>query len=268
MYTQRSKYWPAYTWEIQKSYSKNIKDKITSELKLSKGDFGEMYSNVFHKINASFYHLQRLKENQEIALKIGQTMVKIKIPGTEKMIGVAGVPYEPTGYEYETFIVTIKSALDFISILIAKSFGWKEDNILSLINRIKLRKVNTKQILKEKICAFLENYQFTELIGSFKKPGQGRKSKRDFTVHKGPLPVGTINIPINNPKATTLLTKALDPNDPKPHFSSQNTPDLIKYCEDQFYQTCDLFTGILSILSDNQFTPGPKVSVYEQRRKK
>ena len=264
MYMQRSEYWPAYTWEIQTSYSKDIESKISSELKISKEDFRTMYFNIFHKINASFYHLQRLKKNQETAIKIGQAMAKIKIPGTESMIGIASVPYEPIEYEYETLLGTIKSTLDFISILVASGFGRKEDNILILLNNIKFLKLK-KGSLEKKVYTFLKNDQFTDLFESFRNPSKDLKSKRNFATHKGPLPIGTINIPINNPSASILLVKAIDPNDPNPHSSLLNSADLVKYCENQFYQTCDLLIGILSILVKKQLRPGQKVSVYEQK---
>jgi hypothetical protein len=264
MYTQRSKYWPAYTWKIQTSYLNDIGSKIPSELKISKEDFGRMYFYIFHKINASFYHLQRLKENQEIAIKMGQVLAKIKISGTEKMIGIAGVPYEPIEYEYETFLVTTKSALDFIAILVSNSFGHKEDNISALVAMGRSRELDPDS-LEEKVYGIVENDRFTELIDSFKNPGKDKKSRRNFATHKGTLPVGTINIPINNPNASTLLTKALDPNESDSHSLLPSSSDLVDYCENQFYQTCDLLISILSILLGSQLKPGPKNSVYEQR---
>ncbi len=227
MHSARSIYWPAYTWKIQTSFSSKIDGKISPELKISKEDFQKLYFDIFHKINASFYHLQRLKENQDVAVGIGKEMAKLRFPGTENLPGIAGVPHEPIEYEYEAFLVTVKSALDFITILISKSFGRKEDNIISLLSALKSRRPK-QNTLEEEIYLFLENSQHTPLFDSFRDPDSklGKKSNRNFAVHKGSLPVGTINVPINNPHASVLLVKALNPNAADPHTTLLNSPNL------------------------------------------
>lgn len=265
MYTQRSKYWPAYTWKIQTSCSKNIKDKLSGEVTISPKDFKEVYIYIFDKINASFYHLQRLKENQEVAVRIGQAMAKIKPPGTEGLVGIAGVSYEPIGYEYESFLIKIKVALDLIATLVAKSFDRKEDDITTLLNNIKFRKI-IKTTLQDEVYTFLKSKEFEKMFNNFKNPTKDKKSKRNFATHLGSLPVGTINIPINNPGVVPTLSRAYDPNQKKPYFPSSDSPDLIKFCEDQFYQTCDLLIGVLSFVVNKELKPGSKGSVYEQKR--
>lgn len=267
MYSLRSRYWPAYTWKIQTSFSSEIDGKISNELNITQSDFKRMYFNIFHKINASFYHLQKLKENQDIAIAIGRELAKLELPDTSGLSGIAGVPYEPIEYEYEALLVTIKSALDFISIFISASLGTKGDNILSLLNEIKSKKPKPNT-LEEKIYSYLESSQFSTIFDNFRDPDSkaGKKSYRNYAVHKGSLPVGTTNVPINNPEASILLTKVLNPNEAEPHTSLLNSQNLIDYCEIHFYKTCDVFIGILSLVMDRKFVPGPKKSIYELRK--
>ena len=264
MCTQRSKYWPAYTWQIQRSYSSSIKDKLSDEFIIFETDFEKIYFDIFDKINASFYHLECLKTNEKIAIQTGKELAKIQIPGTEGMIGIAGSPYEPIGYEYEAFLVMIKSALDFIAILLAKGFNRKEDNIVSLVNNLQVNS-SSNSTLERKIYALLSTPQSKAFIDSYKGNKPGSKSKRNFATHSGSLPIGTINIPINNPQVSPLLSKALDPNSSDPYISLSHSQNLVEYCENQFYQTCDLLIEILSLISNSKFKCGPKSSVYEVR---
>ncbi len=263
MYMQRTKYWPAYTWKIQTSYSSLIKGKLSSGFIISELDFEKIYFNIFDKINASFYHLERLKENEEFAVQLGKELAKIKIPGTEGMVGIAGSPFEPIGYEYEAFLVTIKSALDIISMLLAKGLNRNEDDIVSLT--LNLQKKKTSPLTLEGKTNLLLNNKYKTLIDEYIGNRTGPKSKRNFATHQGSLPIGTINIPINNPHQAPLLSKALNPNDPDPHISVGTSPNLIEYCEGQFYLACDLLIEILSLISVNKFEHGPKSSVYQQR---
>lgn len=237
---------------------------LKAEQIITKDDFEKMYFSIFDKINASFYHLERLKENEEIAVQTGKELVKIKIPGTEGMVGIAGSPYEPIEYEYEAFLATIKSALDFVSILLAKGLNRKEDDIVSFTNNIQTNKTDPTT-LKGKIYALLCSPKYKTFIDEYKGNKPGSKSKRNFATHQGSLPIGTINIPINSPTLEPLLSKALNPNDPDPHLSIRTSQNLVEYCEDQFYQACDLLIEILSLISDNKIEHGPKSSVYQER---
>lgn len=267
MYTQRSKYWPAYTWKIQTSYSSEIKGKLLSEFNIPEDMFEKMYFSIFDKVNASFYHLERLKENEEVAVQTGKELAKIKIPGTEGLVGIAGSPYEPIGYEYESLLITIKSTLDLIAILLSKGFGRKEDNIVSLTNNIQISTADPTS-LEDKIYALLVAPSYKGLIDEYKGNKPGHKSKRNFATHDGPLPIGTINIPINNPFGSPLLSKALDPNKIDPYAFLPHSQNLVEFCEDQFYKTCDLLIEIMSLMINSKLKPGPKCSVYIQRIKK
>lgn len=265
MYSQRSKYWPAYIWDIRTSYTSNIKGKISNEFNVSGIDFEKMYFNIFNKINDAFYHFESLKEAEEIGIQTGKELSKIKIPGTEGMIGIAGSPFEPIGYEYESCLISIKSALDFISILIAKGLNKNVDNIVALDNNIEQIKNFDSSTLEGEIYTLFKKELFKAFIDEYRGNKSGSKSKRNFATHDGPLPTGTINVPINNPNAEVLPSKALDINNPDPFSSIKESKNLIEYCEDQFYKLCDFFIEILSLISNNNFTYGPKKSVYEQK---
>jgi hypothetical protein len=269
MYSLRSKYWPAYTWKIQTSYLKDFKGSLTTESKISQDEFNSQLSNILDKINASFYHLQRLKENQDIAVKLGQALAEIKVPGMENLAGVAAAPYEPIGYEYESFLITVKSALDLIAILIATTFGKSERDIVSLVTNTNLNSLQKRSTI-EKVFSLLKKKQFVDFIEEYKDPDklQNKRSKRNFATHHGSLPIGTTNVPINNRKASILMVKPIDHNITPSDFFPQNTPDLTEFCNLHFYHLCNMFIGVLSILLDNKFKHGPKKSVYDARKLK
>jgi hypothetical protein len=233
------------------------------EFKISESDFKKLYFDIFHKVNASFYHLEHLKENEQIAIETGKELAKIRIPGTEGLAGIVGSPYEPIEYEYEALLSTIKSALDFISILLAKGLNRKEDNIVSLANNLAKSKT-TATSLEGKLNKLL-NSKYKLFIDEYKGNKPDSKSKRNFATHQGSLPTGTINIPINNPNASPLLSKALNPNDPGPHSSIRTAQNLTEYCEDQFYKACDLLIEVLSLITSVELNPDEKLSVYQKR---
>ncbi|MEK7597197.1 MAG: hypothetical protein AAB441_00960 [Patescibacteria group bacterium] len=263
MYTQRNKYWPAYTWKIQTSYSSEIKNRLSPEIKISEDDFGIIYFNIFNKINASFYHLEKLKESQEIAVNLGKALSTIKIPGTKNIGCIAASYYEPVQYEYEAFLVIMKSSLDFISILISNSIGRKDDTITNLSEVAKSRTIRRSPFANKLYSLTLIN-PFSKLINEFKNSPNGKKSKRNFGVHIGSLPIGSINVPIDNPSVPILLSKAFDPYEKNLNFN--NAPDLIEYCESMFYTTCDLFIKVLSIFTRSNLKPGQKMSIYELKK--
>ncbi len=169
MYTLRNKYWPAYTWKIQTSYLKDFKGSLIKDSKISQEEFNERLSSIFDKINASFYHLEKLKENQEIALNLGQMLAKLKMPGMENLPGIAAAPYEPISYEYEAFLVTIKSSLDLITMLISVTFGRGEKDIISLIININRQQFSEKSPMSE-IYIILQQKEFSNFIQEYKNP--------------------------------------------------------------------------------------------------
>lgn len=265
MYSQRSKYWPAYTWKVQTSFTSDIKGKISSEFSISDADFEKIFFDIFDKVNASFYHLERLKESEDIAIHTGKELAKLKIPGTEGMISIAGSPYEPITYEYEALLVTIKSALDFIAILLAKGLNKNIDNIISFINNTHVDSPSS-YTLEGKVISLLGRPKYKTFIEGYKGNQPGSKSKRNFATHDGSLPIGTINIPTNNPHAQPLLSKALDPNKTDPYASLPHAQNLVEFCEAQFYQLCDLLIGVLSVIIDTEIRHGPRGSVYNQKQ--
>lgn len=262
MYTLRNKYWPAYTWKIQTSYSENFEDDVINKLKISKEDFKTIFFNIFNKINASFYHLQKLKESEEITIKLGKKLSSIEIPEMKKMIGIAFSYYEPAQYEYESFLISIKSSLDFISILISNSVGRNEDEITGISNAAKSRQIR-RLPLENSLYNLALIQPYSQLINEFKNPNRG-KSKRNFAVHVGSLPIGGINTPINNPKASVTLFKMLDPYNK--NLGYINAPNLVKYCDSMFYTTCDFLIDVLSILSNTKLKHGFKMSLLEYKQ--
>jgi len=269
MYSLRSKFWPAYTWKIQTTYLNEYKDSLTKESKISQEEFKHRLSDIFEKINASFYHLEKLKEDQQVAVDMGKKLAKIIMPGTENLPGIAGAPYEPIGYEYESFLITVKTMLDLVATLITKCVGRGEDNIISLISNIDLEKLR-EESLERKIMTFVKSDYFKEFLEDYRNPkdDKNKSTKRNFAAHHGSLPLGTTNVPINNPRASVILVKPIDHNATDPDHFPKNAPDLVDYCDDHFYQACDLFIGVISILLNNEFKAGRKSSVYEESLKR
>lgn len=268
-YTPRTAYWPAYTWPIQTSYLKVIpakRSKIFNDfVNKDEGSLRVKISTLFDKLNSTFYHLQRLKEVEAAAIAQANELAKVGMPGMENLPGVVGMPYEPISYEYEALLAGAKTTLDMLAITIAHCLNRKEDEIISLLNNLGQAKKPSKQAAR--IRAVLKRQKNQRFINEFKNP-DGQKSKRNYAVHVGSLPIGTINVPINNPVATTLRSKAYEP-----HVSIQEqisksraTPDLQDYAEEVFYSTCDVVVETLRVLLRTRFTTGSRCSLQEEGR--
>lgn len=80
IYASRNKYWPAYTWKMQTSYLQAIDEDVLKHYPLSEKEFKSLLGSIFNKINASFYHFPRLKENQEIAIETGKQLAQMQHP--------------------------------------------------------------------------------------------------------------------------------------------------------------------------------------------
>lgn len=264
-YAARRIYWPAYTWPVQTSYAgiiaKNEAKLFVRLPKINKDALTNHISDLFNKINATFYHLQQLKASEEKAVGMGMKLATISHPGLEKSIGIAGTYYEPTQYEYEALLTSAKTALDILAIIIAECFGRREDNIVALLNNLK-QTVKTSSI-EGQIRDLLNQSANASFIDSFSR----NNSKRNYAVHAGSLPIGTINVPINNPHAPIIKSKAHDPRRP---ISEQmrkvhQAMNLEDYCENVFYSMADIAVDCLEILLDTKFNRGTKASLQEER---
>ena len=125
-YAMRQVYWPAYTWQLQTKYLNKIDDR-KGALESNGVDidaFSKYKSDLFNKMNASFYHLQKLKENEETVIELGKKMAEESKKHTPKgVFGIVGTPYEPIDYEYEALLVTLKSALDIMAMMLSQPSG-------------------------------------------------------------------------------------------------------------------------------------------------
>ena len=264
-YAARRIYWPAYTWPVQTSYS-NIIAKNETELfarlpGINKDVLTNHLSDLFNKINATFYHLQQLKTSEKKAVEMGLKLATTSPLGLEKSIGIAGSYYEPTLYEYEALLVSAKTALDVLVIIITECFDRKEDNIVELFNN--LNQTNRISSIETQIKDLLNQPTNVSFIGSFARDA----SKRNYAVHAGSLPIGTINVPINNPRAPIIKSKAHDPRRP---ISEQmrdihKAVDLEDYCENAFYFMADIIVDCLEILLDTKFNKGTKASLQDEQ---
>lgn len=266
-YVPRAVYWPAYTWPVQTSYLKVIPGKRAKILRditsLNEDELKSRIATIFDKLNSTFYHLQRLKEVENVAIAQAQELAKVGMPDMEGLPGIVGMPYEPIGYEYESLLASAKTTLDVLAALIAKCTNRNEDEIVGLVNNLAQGKKLPRTA--ERISTVLERSKNKQFIDGFKNSG-GKKSKRNYAVHVGALPVGTINVPVNNPIAPTLRSKAYEPHLTVPDQMSQSrsTPDLQDFADDVFYSTADVVVQCLGVILKTRFKLGERCSKYEE----
>ncbi|MCC7288994.1 hypothetical protein IT414_01200 [bacterium] len=264
-YAMRKLYWPSYTWSIQTTSLNKVEDKrqtLTAN-GVDVDTFLKRKSDLFNKINASFYHLQKLKENEQSIINLGKEIAEKSKEHTPKgVMGIVGTPYEPIEYEYEALLVTLKSSLDILAMMLSQPSGLGSDNIISLVNDAE--QVRRPSELLVKVKALLAKSEHSITIDEFRNK-DGISSKRNHAVHKGSLPTGTINIQYTAESAdiSVLKTRTVDVGGDKTDFLKQQS--LEEYAETLFYSVCDLIIGGLELLVGQSLPKGKKLSVYEAR---
>jgi len=267
-YAMRQLYWPSYTWPVQTASLNKIEDKQQA-LKANGVDvvtFLQRKTDLFNKINASFYHLQKLKENEQSIISLGKEVAKKSKEHTPKgVMGIVGTPYEPIEYEYEALLVTLKSGLDILAMMLAQPSGLGSDNIVSLTNDA--NQVKRPDELLSKVKTLLSKSEHSITIDEFRNK-DGVSSKRNHAVHKGSLPTGTINIQYTAESADigVLKTRTMDVGGDMPNVLKQQSLD--EYAEGLFYAVCDLIIDGLELLVGQPLPRGEKLSVYEARASK
>ncbi len=266
MYTLRELYWPHYTWLAQTNYLKilerkknNLKNNLV-DLDLFKGQL----SSLFNKINGSFYHLQRIKENEKLIIDLGTEVArkrKSKIPA--RTWGSFGTSYEPIGYDYEAMLVTLRSSLDILAIIFSSIIGFKSDNIMKLINE--MNQIDKVSGFGAQIKQFLDSQPFLQLINEFKNDN-GTKSRRNYAVHAGSLSTGTINIQFvhDNSKIGVIKSKAMPIKVNNRPLSKEQ--DLDDFCTTIFYKTCDILLSGIGIIIEEKLPVGEQKSIFELKR--
>ncbi len=264
-YAMREKYWPAYTWPLQTKYLNILDDKkdFLKKNNIDMNAFSRHKIDLFNKINASFYHLQRLKENEESTIELGKEIAKeFKKDMSKGVLGLIGAPYEPIGYEYEAILVTLRSALDITATMLSQPSGLEIDNISKLQNESKQAQKPNK-FLKSVKKLLLKEENIKVLDEFINKKNQ--KSKRNYAVHDGSLPTGTINIRFTkeNPDLGILKTCTMQINDKFPDLKKREY--LEDYTTNLFYATCDLIIEALGLLVGETLPKGEKISIFEAK---
>ena len=267
-YAMRQLYWPSYTWKIQTEHLNKLDGK--EKALLNKGIDIEVFqrrkSDLFDKINASFYHLQKLKENEEIILDLGKQMAQQSRKHTPGgVLGIVGMPYEPISYEYEALLVSLKTGIDIISMLLAQASGLSSniDNLARLLSALPQTKKQNNVLPRVK--KLIAKKQHVTTLDEFTNK-DGTKSKRNFAVHEGSLPTGTINIQFaaKHKEIGILKTRTADLGGiEKTDFTMQQNLD--GYASNLFYGVCDFIIDGLSLLLNITLPRGEKLSVYEER---
>lgn len=266
-YAMRQMYWPSYTWQIQTEHLNKV-DVTEQKLKSNNVDvesFNKHRSDLFDKINASFYHLQKLKENEEVVIALGKQMAdESKSHTPVGVMGIVGMPYEPINYEYEALLVTLKSGLDIISMMLAQpsKLSLNVDDIGKLLRASQDTKKPNEFLAKVKAVLTKEGH--TKTIAEFMNK-DGVRSKRNHAVHQGSLPTGTINIQFaaNNAGLGILKTRTLEVDGNMGDvWEQQNLDD---YATSLFYAVCDLIIEGLELLVGESLPRGEKMSIYEAR---
>lgn len=267
-YAMRQEYWPAYTWHLQTEYFNKIDEK--REALEKKGvdidTFTKRKSDLFNKINASFYHLQKVKENENTIIALGKKLAEESQKHTPKGVaGVVGMPYEPIDYEYEALLVTLKSTLDIMAMILSQPSNLNSDNIVSLLNDSQQAKQPCEFLTS--VRALLTKDEHAKTIDEFRNK-DGIHSKRNYAVHQGSLPTGTINIQFTPESAEISIIKTSTMNVEGETTSLREQQNLDDYVSDLFYAVCDLIIEGLELLADEQLPKGKKTSVYKARLNK
>jgi hypothetical protein len=264
-YALRQRYWPDYTWGIQTTHLKAIsaKECFFSSRGIEVEELKRRLSDLFNKINASFYHLEMLKHNENTIIELSREMALNNQADTPpNVLGVIGSPYEPIDYEYESFLVTLKSALDILSIILAEAYSLNTDNLGGFVDLVNHKKKisDDLKVIKE----FITSAESQSVINEFLNKGSQR-SRRNHAVHEGSLPTGTINIQYsaNNPNVNVVKTRSMELNGDSIDFTQEK--ELEEYCALLFYGSCDYIVGLLNTLLDENFVTGSKMSVYLSR---
>lgn len=264
-YALRHRFWPHYTWIIQ---TKQLKDFDKNDTYFSKNNIDielvkQNFHDLFDKINASFYHLQMLKENEELITEVGRKIAKASQPNLpDGVLGMAGMPYEPINYEYEAMLVTLKSAIDIMVAIVAPicDLPSQVDTLSRLLKESKKNKQPNE--FYSKLKALLADQKYLPLFEEFQWNGDTR-SKRDHAVHKGSLSTGTINIQYtsNIDHIGVLKSKAVPVGEKMSDI--RTTPDLEEYCSSLFYLACDFLMDTLQLVVNRKLERGQKMSIYE-----
>ncbi len=265
-YSMRQLYWPSYTWKIQTQYLNKIevKKQILEDKGINIDIFSKRKADLFNKINASFYHLSRLKENESAIISLGKEMAEQSKGHMEQgILGIIGTPYEPIDYEYEALLVTLKSSLDILARILSEPSGIPTDNIVSLLNNAQQCKKSNEFLTN--VRTLLSKTEHIKIITEFRDKS-GIPSKRNYAVHHGSLPTGTINIQFTATDLGILKTRTMEPNDELTDPRKQQT--IEDYATYLFYATCDLIIEGLELLLDQKLPRGNKVCVYEERQSK
>ena len=247
----RNKHRSSYFWKTRL----NINDYWNKNPKSIPSGVREIFFDSFDKINAVFYHLQKINEQEDLILQVGSKLRKIT--NIESPPGVAGITHEPISYEFELFIMQSSACLEVfsraVSICFKNESGFRE---------LKKSLINVKKAKATQIVRCLEKKKYTSLMKEFikEKGSSGRQNRRDYSVHFGTLNTGTINIPIASPqKVIRSYVTELSKNNTSP-FGAQ---DLISFCKNYFYLLCDLIREILEILFSVKLEKGMKTSTLE-----
>ncbi|MEO8581729.1 MAG: hypothetical protein ABI425_04080 [Patescibacteria group bacterium] len=264
-YRLRHVYWPDYTFDSQRSCLKVLKTKKNKieSLGLEEDKLRKRLSAIFDKLNASFYHLERIKENEQLLVdfvKKFATESKSKIP--DGVLAMFGGRYEPINHEYESFLISLKSALDILSISISQACGFNVDNITQLDNHLKSQSKKKTSDFSLKLKKLFDKKKNVKIIEEFKN-GESI-SKRNYAVHHGSLGAGSVSIQFTsnspNKKKPKAIILEIDENG-----KLIKVRELLKDCEEIFYDSCDLFVDILEILLEQKLQKGKKTSVYLER---
>ena len=255
-YKIRHRYQSDYFWNTRMKVNAIFNDgsnNVMKDISESKNGFSDADEfrkrlfNSFDKINAIFYHLEKLKEEEELVMqlsgKIAEESEKIN-----KNPGVIVTPLESINYEFESFIMQAKACLDVFCY--AVGYYYKNVARFSTFEKM-IKNCNAKKLLK-----ILDSNEYEFLVKEFISKEQ-EKSKRDFSSHYGSLPVGQLNMPINSNGQKILKSFIVDHLGKKESLPKKPI-EIEQYCNDVFYEICEFMVTVLETLFDEKFERGKK----------
>lgn len=268
-YAARTRYWSHYMWPARDTVNKYLTGEpsilqANSKGRSSTGKLRNLILEGLDKLNASFYHLVKLRENEELPIKIGGDFAAAAGPLNPGWHGMVGLPYEPVGYEYEAIVVQSKAAFDLCGSAIAYYLDLNFRDVKGLRPALE----QSKHPKAHALSAQFKSEKYTRLYDELNDK-DGEHSKRNWLEHYGTLPVGEVHINYygKDQAVNKAVVRPHGKTGPPTPTMPPNYQSVDDYCTDLFYLVCDFVLDVYAILFDLGIRAGERESVLNHQLK-
>lgn len=269
-YKRRNRYWLDYFWHVRlesNNLFNNISHTGLKSIQEREGNYTNPQSmrtyllDSADKINACFYHLERLKAEERSIIKLATRLDRAKdMP--PNVMGISGFPTEVIDHEVEAFFWAFESSLEIFARGISYYFNG-EATFKKLSTFLRNTKVESKKA--QKIIGILEENRFQPIFKEV-EPGHPQKSKRDLISHFRSLKMVQTNLQFTSRGYAILKAQFREYGSPDPLI--EKPISIERYCTDLLYLLCDLQIEILGAIFETKYTHGKKMSVWQARKLK